>query len=273
MNILFIGYGKTSQRVAKQLFEQGHQITTISQSPKIDQYATHLIQNVHALNLTNIHPIDWVYVLLSPSQSTADAYRQTYVDTVLPIVSALKSHPIQKIVVVSSSRVYGENEGQYIDDDSPIQPIDEQGAHLLQMEQLYQQAFAERCIVIRPTGIYGSSVARMVKLAETSQSYPKIHYSNRIHIDDLARFLVHLLHVEHPAPSYIVTNHQPIALHEVLQWFQQQLQIPELHLESKQLSGKRIYATRMLNTGFKLQHADCFEDYQVLLQQNKKLLV
>ncbi len=36
MHILFIGYGKTSQRVAKQLFEKGHQITTISRSEKTD---------------------------------------------------------------------------------------------------------------------------------------------------------------------------------------------------------------------------------------------
>ena len=34
MHILFIGYGKTSQRVAKQLFEKEHQITTISRSVK-----------------------------------------------------------------------------------------------------------------------------------------------------------------------------------------------------------------------------------------------
>lgn len=66
MHILFIGYGKTSERVAKQLFEQGHQISTISQSPKTDSFATHLIQDVHTLDLSAAAPIDWVYVLLSP---------------------------------------------------------------------------------------------------------------------------------------------------------------------------------------------------------------
>ncbi|MFW2047295.1 SDR family NAD(P)-dependent oxidoreductase, partial [Acinetobacter variabilis] len=30
MHILFIGYGKTSERVTKHLFVQGHQIRTIS---------------------------------------------------------------------------------------------------------------------------------------------------------------------------------------------------------------------------------------------------
>ena len=261
MHILFIGYGKTSQRVAKQLFQQGHQITTISQSPKTDEFATHLIQDVHQLNLTQIKPIDWVYVLLSPSQSSIEGYQQTYIDSVAPIVAALKQHPIQKIVVVSSTRVYGENKGERIDDASCIQPVDEQGRLLRQMEQLYQQAFPKQCIITRPTGIYGTSIARMIKLAESTQTYANIHWSNRIHIDDLARFLAHLIHVEHLKNLYIVSNNQPLPLHEIIQWFQRQLNLAELVLDSEVVSGKRIYATRMLETGFELDHEDCFEDY------------
>ena len=205
--------------------------------------------------------------MLSPSHSTIEAYQQTYVDSVTPIVAALKQHPIQKIVVVSSTRVYGENKGERIDDESFIQPIDEQGRLLLKMEQLYQQAFPNQCIIIRPTGIYGTSVARMIKLAEITKSYPQIHYSNRIHIDDLARFLAQLIHVEHPENSYIVSNNQPIPLHEIIQWFQRQLNLPELVLESEKETGKRIYATRMLETGFELEHKDCFGDYLEMLEK------
>ncbi|CAB1218655.1 sugar nucleotide-binding protein [Acinetobacter bouvetii] len=267
MHILFIGYGKTSTRVAKQLFQQGHQITTISQSPKTDAYATHLIQDVHQLDLTKLPPIDWVYVLLSPSQSTVEGYQQTYVDSVAPIAKALKAHPVQRIVVVSSTRVYGENAGERIDDGSAIQPVDEQGQLLWKMEQLYQQAFAERCIIIRPTGIYGTSVARMIKLAETTQSYPQIHWSNRIHVDDLARFLAHVIHVEHPEKSYICTNNQPIPLHEIIQWFQRQLNLPELVVESQKETGKRIFATRIRESGFELEHEDCFRDYLQMLEK------
>ena len=266
MHILFIGYGKTSTRVAKQLFQQGHQITTISQSPKTDHYATHLIQDVHQLDLDHLEPIDWVYVLLSPSQSSVEGYQQTYVDSVAPIVQALKSHPVQKIVLVSSTRVYGGNAAERIDDESALQPVDEQGRLLWKMEQPYQQAFAERCIIIRPTGICGTSVARMIKLAATTQSYPQIHWSNRIHIDDLARFMAHLIHVEHPEKFYICSNNQPVPLHEVIQWFQRQLNFPELVVESQKETGKRIYATRMKETGFQLEHEDCFRDYAELLK-------
>ena len=256
MHILFIGYGKTSQRVAKQLFEQGHQITTISQSPKTDVWAHHLIQDVHQLNLSQIPPVNAVYILLSPNVGTIDAYQQTYVDSIRPIVQALKNHPIQKVIVVSSTRVYGENNGERIDDETLPKPNDEQGKLLLKMEQLWQQAYSEHCIIIRPTGIYGTSNARMLKLAEKTQSYPNIHWSNRIHIEDLARFLAYMIHVEHPEKSYICTNNQPQALHERILELQKALNLPELVLESERETGKRIYAERMVASGFELKYED-----------------
>ena len=265
MHILFIGYGKTSRRIAKQLFQQGHQITTVSRSTKDDDFAQHLIQNVHQLDLSQIQPIDVVYVLLSPSQSTPLAYQQTYLDSVAPIVTALKDHPIQKIIVVSSTRVYGQNSGERVDDASVIQPRDEQGDVLWQMEQQWQQAYPTQSIIVRPTGIYGTSAERMVRLAETTQSYPNIYWSNRIHIDDLAHFLAYLSELEHAATSYIVSNNQPMPLHETIVWFQRQLNLPELTLLSQQPSGRQIFATRMLQTGFELQHQDCFADYAALL--------
>ncbi|RKG43465.1 MULTISPECIES: NAD(P)H-binding protein [Acinetobacter] len=256
MHILFIGYGKTSQRATKLLFEQGHQITTISQSPKTDEYANHLIQDVHHLNLSGIAPIDAVYVLLSPNASTVEAYQQTYVDTVQSIVQALKGHPIQRIVVVSSTRVYGENAGERVDDETLPNPIDAQGRLLLEMEQLYQTAFPAQCVIIRPSGIYSGASARMQKLAETTKSYPNIHWSNRIHIDDLARFLVFMLHVEHAEKSYICTNNMPQPLHEKILNIQRELNLPELVLESDRVTGKQIYADRMKSAGFQLEYED-----------------
>lgn len=268
MHILFIGYGKTSRRVAKQLFEQGHQISTISSSPKTDSFATHLIQDVHQLDLTTVAPIDWVYVLLSPKQSTFEGYQQTYLDSVQPIVTALKQHPLQRIVVVSSTRVYGQNSGERVDDDTSLQPNDVQGKILYQMEQAYLVAYPEQCMIIRPSGIYGASAARMQKMAVSMMTYPNLHWSNRIHIEDLSRFLSQMIHVEHPEKSYIVTNNDPKLLHEVVQWFQQQMQLPVLKLESGQVTGKKLYATRMQQMGFELKHPDCFEDYFELMKKN-----
>ena len=269
MHILFIGYGKTSQRVAKQLFQQDHQITTISRTAKPQDFATHLIQDIHQLDLSQIAPVDVVYVLSSPASSTPEGYQATFVDAIPAMLKALKGHPVKKVIVVSSTRVYGEQAGERIDDTTVPKPIDAQGEILRQMELLWQAAYPEQSIIIRPTGIYGTSIARMVKLAQQTSTYPNIHYSNRIHIEDLARFLAHLIHVEHHKSSYIVTNNQPIPLHEIIQWFQRQLGMPELSLSTEQLSGKQIYASNMQQMDFDLQHPNCFEDYLALLVKNE----
>lgn len=249
MHILFIGYGKTSQRVAKQLFQQDHQITTVSRSAKEDDFAEHLIQDIHQLDLSQIKPVDAVYVLLAPSRnstlSSVEAYTHTYVDSVKPIVNALKDHPVKKIIVVSSTRVYGENNGEIINDDSPTIPSDEQGHLLLKMEALWQQAYPNECVIVRPTGIYGISSERMVKISQITKTYPNIHWSNRIHIDDLANFLARLLHVEHPEKSYICTDNHPQPLHEKILKIQREMGLPELVLESDRETGKRIFAGRL----------------------------
>lgn len=257
MHILFIGYGKTSQRLAKQLFAHGHQITTISQSAKTDSFATHLIQDVHALNLQQLEPIDAVYVLLAPHDSSVSAYQHTYVDSVQPIVAALASHPVKRIIVVSSTRVYGENAGEKIDDNSATLPSDEQGHLLLEMERLYQAAYPDACVIVRPTGIYTGPSARMQKLAESTQHYPNVHWSNRIHIDDLVGFLAFLLHVEHTEKSYVCSNNLPQPLHERIREMQRVMHLPELVLDSQRQTGKRIFAERMQQSGFKLQHEEC----------------
>lgn len=259
MHILFVGYGQTSQRVAETLFQQQHQITTISRSPKTDTWAQHLIQDVHQLDLSEVAPIDVVYVLLAPRRSKAEnlvdpveLYRQTYVDSVEPMVEALKEHPVKRVIVVSSTRVYGQNNGELVDDNTPPNPNDEQGRMLLEMEQRWQRAYSSECIIVRPTGIYTGSSARMRKLAESTKSYPNIHWSNRIHINDLARFLVYLIHVEHNEKSYICTNNHPEPLHEKILKIQRELDLPELVLESEKQSGKRVFAEWMLESGFEL---------------------
>ncbi|MEB3754680.1 NAD-dependent epimerase/dehydratase family protein [Acinetobacter sp. MD2(2019)] len=273
MNILFIGYGKTSQRVAKQLFADGHQIYTMSRSVKIDPFAQHDIQDLQHLDLSHYPAIDWVYVVLSPSERSVEGYQKTYVDTVAPTVKALQGHPVQRVVVVSSTRVYGEDTGQAIDDETPPNPQDPQAQILLNMEQLWQQAYPEQCTIIRPSGIYGYSVARLQNMSDV-KSYPNLHWTNRIHIDDLASFLAYLTRLPYSsiASSYLLSDSKPMPMHEILQWFQQQRGQPVLQLlDSTLQTGKRIYATRLYCSGFVLAHRNCFEVYQQLLTTAEKV--
>lgn len=131
-------------------------------------------------------------------------------------------------------------------------PNDAQGHILHNMELLWQKYFPSQCVIVRPTGIYGASIDRLKRMAEHTQTYPNIHYSNRIHIDDLARFLVFLADFEKPHKSYLVANNAPVPLHEVLLWFQSQLDLPLLTLDSAHVSGKKFMRNICLRRVFNL---------------------
>lgn len=271
MHILMVGYGKTSKRLAHYLLAQGHHLSTISRQPKSEDGAVHFYQDIHQLNLSDFAAIDMVYVLLSPSERSLAGYRHTYLDSVQPICAALQAHPVQRVVVVSSTRVYGARAGTRIDDDSPLCPDDMQGEILMQMEQAWQHAYAERCVIVRPTGIYGISMQRLSKMAAQTLVAEQIQFSNRIHVNDLARFLADLAaQTQQNLPlnaSYIVTDNIPRPQHEILAWLQQRLDLPVLQLTGHLPSGKLVFAQRMYARGFVLQHPICFDAYAELLDK------
>lgn len=129
-----------------------------------------------------------MYILLSPDDSTVEGYQHTYVDSIEPIRQALKSHPVKRLIVVSSTRVYGENSGETIDDHSEIHSKRCPRAYLAQYGIAMAKVFS---VTVRDCASYRdlwASIDRLKRMAEHTQTYPNIHYSNRIHIDDLARF-------------------------------------------------------------------------------------
>ncbi|SDC24245.1 NAD(P)H-binding protein [Acinetobacter boissieri] len=259
MHILFIGYGKTSQRVAKHLFAQGHQITALSRTKKTD--ISHLCQDVAQIDLSRLDSIDCVYILLSPQERSIQSYKDTYLNSAKAIIQALHQHPIQRCIVVSSTRVYNGHVGGTVNDDTAVAVNDEQGQILYDMEQAYIQAFAERCVIVRPSGIYGTSINRMRKLAQNTTYYEQLHWTNRIHINDLARFLAVLATLDLMKSHYIVSDSKPYPLHEVLMWFQRQCGLPLLEYESMAETGKKIYATHLQELGFEFEHPNCFDVY------------
>jgi nucleoside-diphosphate-sugar epimerase len=261
MRILFIGYGKTSRLIAKQLFAQGRQIVAVSRSTHLDSQIQHLQQDIHQLDLSTIEPIDCVYILLSPDHRDVQAYQNTYVNSITPIVQALKAHPVQRIILVSSTRVYGENAGEWLDDESAVHPTDEYGYMLYDMEQQWRKIYANQLIIVRPSGIYTEDSAYMTQLAYKTTVYPHVHYSNRIHQDDLVDFLVQLADLTQPKESYIVSNLQPLALHDVIKGRQRQLGLAMLHVENlNKITGKRLKPKHLREMGFVWQYPHYFAE-------------
>jgi len=124
--------------------------------------------------------------------------------------------------------------------------------------------------VLRLSGIYGAGRLRMINLAKSSQNWPAQNsWSNRIHKDDAAAFMVFLvLQVLASKPigtCYIVTDSKPSSQYEVLSWIANQMQINSDVTMPAIEGGKRLSNKSMLSTGFQLQYPDFMSGYRALL--------
>lgn len=231
--ILLIGLGKIGTQVAQTLLAQGKTVIGISrnfatlsdiltQSPNF----THIQANASQLPPKQIQPLSQVIthvcIIVSPDQSTPQAYRDSYLAICENIVKLSPHFPnLQRIVFISSTSVYGQNAGDVIDITTPIQPPKSSTAQiLLQVETTLQQYFDKKCTIIRPSGIYGKGRLRlpnMVKnLATGNIELPQNTWTNRIFDTDLIQIIVNVLKEDQPLPLYLATDNSSVPLYDVL---------------------------------------------------------
>lgn len=254
MHILMVGMGDTSRRIVPLLHAKGHHVSGMRRQPRGDEGCTMLAQDIHQPDFSTLAPIDWVYVLLSPDQMSADSYQRTYIDSVQPLTQALQSHPIQRIVFVSSTSVYGQDTGEWVDEQSPTVPTRFNGQLLRQAEQAWQQAWPDRVTVVRPSGIYSAERRRLYRLLEQGKPIATQAWTNRIHIDDLAGFLAYLPDQPTIASMYLATDDTPVPLDILLTALAQQQGLTTPVLQPAPVSGKRILNTALKHSGYSLKY-------------------
>jgi hypothetical protein len=96
------------------------------------------------------------------------------------------------------------------------------------------------------------------------------HYTNRIHRDDCAGALRHLLGVAAPEPLYVAVDSEPAQDVEVMRWLAGTLGAPPPRpARAGELpaarSNKRCRNDRLLSSGYRLRYPTFREGYTALL--------
>ncbi len=110
----------------------------------------------------------------------------------------------RRFLYVSSTSVYGQNDGSWVDETSPCEPVQPGGVNCLAGEGLVADAPGES-VIFRLAGIYGPGrlLSRVADLqAGTPLPGDPAAWLNLIHVDDAARVVVDI--AEHPTASGIV---------------------------------------------------------------------
>lgn len=217
-----------------------------------------------------------VIFLPAPGQRDESAYRGLFLDGLRHLIEALPGRRLQRLLFVSSSAVYGEHGGAWVDEDSPCRPLAFNGRLLLQAEHWLQQALPQ-AVVARCSGIYGPGRTRLVDqvLAGTARRPAGApEFSNRIHVDDVAAALAHLLALEQAQRCYVLSDDAPASLAEVQGWLADQLGLPapppEAAAGERAVGNKRLSNRRLRESGYTLQYADFRDGYGTILARMRK---
>jgi nucleoside-diphosphate-sugar epimerase len=208
---------------------------------------------------------DAVVYTATPGEFTPEAYRGTYVDGLRALMAHVES---PRWIMVSSTAVYGQDAGEWVDENSPTVPSRFNGEVLLEAERLVTE---QAGLAVRFSGIYGPGRDFLIRKVRGGgvrcRRSPPV-WTNRIHSEDCAAALAHLVKLDSPASVYVASDRCPAPRWDVLEWLSSRLGVPgpEASDDGDTGQGKRARAERLYSTGFALQYPDYKSGYSELLQ-------
>ncbi len=125
-----------------------------------------------------------IYYLAPPSRTDLCDHRMDY------FLSLCALNPPKKIVYISTSGVYGDCQGEWVDETRPMAPISQRATRRVYAENALTR-FCNRqptdYLILRVGGIYGPERLPVQRLRDITVICPdEAPYSNRIHVADLA---------------------------------------------------------------------------------------
>jgi nucleoside-diphosphate-sugar epimerase len=166
---------------------------------------------------------------------------------------------------LSTTGVYGDRGGDWVDEDSPLEPTTARGQKRLEAEQNWLRLYSDFGLPVhlfRLAGIYGPGRNQLLNVRDGSAKRiikPGQIFS-RIHVDDIAGVLAASIAKLNPGRAYNVCDDEPCPPQEVVEFAASLLGLPlppEIPFEDAELSpmAKSFYADskRVSNTRIKAE--------------------
>lgn len=195
----------------------------------------------------------------APDRREESAYRALYVDGLRRLLDACEA---PRVIFVSSTAVYREDAGEWIDESTPPEPQAFNGQALRSAEQALSQHPGG--VALRLSGIYGPGREMMLRKARAGDP-GRPHWTNRIHVEDAASALSWLLDLPAPQPLYLGSDDRPALEADVLAWLREREGLPAVAALPGADSGRRIRNTRLRATGWEPAFADYRSGYAAVM--------
>ena len=215
--------------------------------------------------LADLPTIDTIVFAVGMDRSRYSDIFDVYVEGLRRFIESFP-HPIKHLIYVSSTGVYGDFDGNWVDEDSPTLPAREGGKACLAAEALLAEA-TENWTVLRMAGLYGGTRVPTKTLIE-NRNWEKLSphgFLNLIHQTDAVAAIAKAAHVKPMQEIILCSDGRPPVRKDYYQYIANQFGIGDIPWpaqtnvdpQSRSAKSKRISNDKMLKLlDLKLQYSD-----------------
>jgi len=283
MKVLIAGCGYLGKALGKDLAASGAVVWGLRRDPLalkslelvgIKPFKADLLRPE---SLTQLPEVECLVFCQAPSKN--DDTQGTYYEATRNLIEAFHLKRPKKIILISSTGVYGASDGSWVDEETRPEDADylsqEAGARakiLLETEDLILSGLIPST-VFRLGGIYGPRRNRLnlIKAGKMKPSFSNI-YSNRIHVDDAVSGIKLLMEKGKPGEIYLGVDDEPATENQFYSWIYEKLSLAKPSdskktNENDRASNKRCSNKKIKQLGMKFKYPTFREGYSGLLAE------
>ncbi|MGL5448147.1 MAG: SDR family oxidoreductase [Rhabdaerophilum sp.] len=252
MHLLILGFGYSASAFAKEVRNDFASVTVTARSnEKVERLRA---QGWNALGFDGASSNPDIetalghatHLLVSAPPSEAGDPSLNALETTL-----MQARDLRRVLYLSTVGVYGDHEGAWVDEESPLRPVSFRSLQRVAAEQAWQGFAARKGVdlgIFRLSGIYGPGRSAIDNLrAGTARRIIKPgQVFNRIHVADIAGALTAAIRHKGALDLYNLTDHEPAPPQDVVEFAAGLLGLPlppGVPFEEAQLSemGRSFY--------------------------------
>lgn len=221
MTNLIIGCGYVGQAAARLLLGRGERVLgTTRSAERAESLAALGVEPIVADmldigSLERLPAADRVLHCVGFDRGPGRSMRDVQVEGLANVLKALEGR-CGRSVLTSSTGVYGQTDGRWVDEDSRTEPFEESGRVCLEAEAAVFGAAGLSVSVVRFSGLYGPGriIRRSALLAGEPIEGDPDRWLNLIHRDDAARAAVAVLDRGRAGRVYLASDDRPVTRRE-----------------------------------------------------------
>ncbi len=243
--VVIVGCGYTGTRIAAKLLSDERRVIALTVNSRVS------LRSVESLRLDfdTPQPLDMatggdasmIYLVPPPSEGTRDTRIRNFLNNISLDVP-------RKFVLISTTGVYGDAQGAWIDEDAPVNPQTDRARRRLDSELMatdWARKNSVKLVILRVGAIYGPSRVPLDRLRQgiTLPPASSSGFLNRIHVDDLTAVCITAMS-SNAVGVFNVSDGQPLKMIEYMNLVAEIFELPAV-IESSSPSDLKSHSNSM----------------------------